>query len=209
MTKLTALAAAAALCALGSAATAQNMSASEILSNLQAQQAGAAARAGTTRGVSVDFGGGSGATGQPADVAAGRAETDRSESRVSPVSLPSEPPVVPEGEQVNLKITFETNSAFIRPGQTGVLTELCTALTEAPSDWSFNIIGHADAAGNDLYNLRLSEARAREVRRYLSQECGVSAARLNVYGVGESRPLPNVPPVSEENRRVEIQFSAS
>lgn len=221
--RLTGMGAAMALALTTVPASAQ-LSGDQILQRLQQQNAAASrngvASRSNSRGVSVSFGDAV-ATGEPRQVAARPAQASprraaarsaqprRSQRPVVNAALPSEPPVVDADQQVNLQITFETNSAFIRPGQVGVLTALCDALTSAPQDWSFNIVGHADAAGNDSYNLRLSKARAREVRRYLSAECSVPAARLNVFGVGERRPLPGVPAISEQNRRVEIQYSSS
>jgi outer membrane protein OmpA-like peptidoglycan-associated protein len=125
---------------------------------------------------------------------------------------PSEPPVVPDEMQIKLPITFETNSAVLRPEAGTILTELCEALRQVSSenpDWTFNIIGHADASGTAEHNLRLSAARAREVKRHLVESCGVSAARLETFGLGNRRPLPGVPPVSEENRRVEVSVNAA
>jgi len=68
--------------------------------------------------------------------------------------------------------------------------------------------GHTDDAGSAAYNLRLSEARAAEVRRFL-QGMGVPEGRIDAVGFGES--LPAASNATEEgraaNRRADIKSS--
>lgn len=142
---------------------------------------------------------------------ASAARQDASARPRTVAARPSEPPVVPDEMQIKLPITFETNSAVLRPEASGILSDLCGALREVGAenpDWTFNIIGHADASGAPEHNRRLSAARAREVKRHLVESCGVRADRLQTFGLGNSRPLPGVPPVSEQNRRVEVSVNA-
>lgn len=192
-------------------ADANAMSREQILGNLREQAATAArsgaAEAGTTRSIGV-FDGRNTVSGRAESATAAPAERAETDRPVSPAAAqPGEPPVVAPEHRIDLRITFETNSAFIRPGAADLLGELCAALTEAPESWTFNIIGHADASGPADVNLRLSAARAREVSRYLQAECGISAGRLETFGLGNTRLLPGVPPVSETNRRVEVSIN--
>ena len=123
-------------------------------------------------------------------------------------ATPDEPPLIPEESRIDLRITFETNSAVIRPESAGLLGELCAALAGKPQSWTFNIIGHADASGPDGLNRRLSVERAQAVSRHLDRNCGIDPTRLRVYGLGNSRLLPDVPPISEANRRVELSVNS-
>ena len=70
--------------------------------------------------------------------------------------------------------------------------------------------GHTDALGTETYNLKLSQARAAAVVRYLTGQ-GIAPARLNSAGFGESRPLADN--TTEEgqarNRRVELHIRTS
>ncbi len=50
------------------------------------------------------------------------------------------------------------------------------------------IDGHADDRGSDEYNLALSQRRAAEAKRFLTQQ-GIDAARLETVGHGEEQPL--------------------
>lgn len=198
------------LCAaLASTVAAQTLSEDELLRRWGAQadiirQQQSGAQGGDTRGVAI-FDGRSEADVGDAEVRA-RAEPPDPE-RARPAAIQADdPPDFPEEIDVDLRVTFETNSAYIRPSAASLLRTLCQAIAEAPPSWRFNIIGHADAAGPSEHNRALSRARAQEVARHLQRECGVAGERLTVYGLGESRLLPDVDPVSEANRRVEVQI---
>lgn len=127
-------------------------------------------------------------------------------TREAPEAVPEAPPEYDPEMTVDLKITFRTGSAEIRPGEQRDLRALCTAMRDAEPGLRFNIIGHADAAGPEDLNRRLSEARGRAVAGWLEGECGIAPGRFAVFGLGESRLLPGVPAVSEANRRVEVSL---
>ncbi len=118
-------------------------------------------------------------------------------------------PRLPEGARLDLVILFDYDSAFIRPASRAQLSELCKAINNTASSDKFYIIGHTDAAGSSRYNLRLSQARAKEVKRHLVNECGISAARLAPVGMGEERLNPSFEPRSESQRRVEFMLNVS
>lgn len=116
-------------------------------------------------------------------------------------------PELPQGEQLDLVILFDYDSAFIRPASRPQLAELCKAINDGGTDSDkFYIIGHTDAAGSSRYNIRLSEARANEVKRHLVNQCGIDAKRLAPIGMGEERLNPSYQPRSQEQRRVEIML---
>jgi len=96
----------------------------------------------------------------------------------------------------------------LKPEAIGQLAELCTAirLVGASPDNRFKIIGHTDKSGSDQYNLYLSNARAREVKRHLVEECALPPAALIAVGEGERQSSPDAPSNAPEERRVEIQF---
>lgn len=179
----------------------------------EAARGNTGAQGGVTRSIAV-FDGRAAVTGEAQSAAAAPAPQGNADGAARPERVAArpgeptaEPPVVADENRVDLRITFETNSAFIRPTAEPLLQELCAAIKGSPETWSFNIIGHADASGSPEINRRLSAARAREVSRYLGARCGVAESRLIVYGLGSSRLLPDVPAVSEENRRVEVSIN--
>ncbi len=203
-----AMAACAALTLGLGAAQAQNSA--DIVRSLTLQnEMNSAAPRGATRGIGVTAGGGSTTTGDARVETSVSAAPQDDRPLVTPASLGGDVPDLPRDVQVNLKITFETGSAYIRPSSARLLGELCTALKQMPVEQRFFIIGHADASGAAETNRRLSQARAEEVSRHLQRECGVDQARLRPVGLGETRLLEGVPPISEENRRVEIAVDNS
>lgn len=72
------------------------------------------------------------------------------------------------------------------------------------------LVGHTDAQGSDEYNLNLSRRRAAAVSTYLLSR-GVSSARVEVSGRGESEPVASndVESGRQQNRRVEVAIYAS
>ncbi len=81
-------------------------------------------------------------------------------------------------------------------------------------DKKLTISGHTDSLGSDAHNLKLSERRAKEVMKYLTQQ-GVKDIQMEVTGYGKSKPRrPNTTKDGEDapdgrraNRRAEILLS--
>ena len=86
------------------------------------------------------------------------------------------------------------------------LNKVTAWLIENP-DLKVSVEGHTDNVGDDRYNQRLSESRAKAVVDYFIAN-GVSADRLSYVGYGESRPIADNS--SDEgrqiNRRVELKI---
>ena len=103
-------------------------------------------------------------------------------------------------------VYFDTNEATIRPESRGVLSALAQLLQAWPQIELVEVAGHADARGDDVANLALSDARAASVRAWLVA-AGVSPQRLVTRGYGEWRPSVPGADTSFElslNRRVQI-----
>ena len=102
-------------------------------------------------------------------------------------------------------IQFEFDSDRLTPSALTQMRELSKALTSAAlQSFSFSIQGHTDSVGSSAYNRRLSQRRARAVKRYLAEQAGIAAHRLIDVGLGEDYPLAGLPPTDDRNRRVEI-----
>ena len=125
----------------------------------------------------------------------------------TPVALETYTPV-PENARVDLDIFFEWNSASLKPQAIGQLSSLCAAITQMVDGNVFKIIGHTDKSGSDAYNLYLSQARAREVKRHLMEECAIPATALVATGEGEQQADPNAPQMNPAERRVEVQLAS-
>ncbi len=66
------------------------------------------------------------------------------------------------------------------------------------------IQGHTDSRGAEALNLKLGEARAEAVRRYLNMKGGIPLHRMSVISYGESAPVADnkVKAGRQQNRRV-------
>ena len=101
-------------------------------------------------------------------------------------------------------VSFDTNSAAIKPQMRGVLEPFANSLRDDPNA-RLTIVGHADSTGSDATNNALSVDRAQSVRDFLASR-GVSPTRIETAGRGEREPVADN--TSEagraKNRRVEI-----
>ncbi len=102
-------------------------------------------------------------------------------------------------------ITFDFDSADIRPESEPVLARLYDGLRADPSA-SITIEGHTSSEGGTDYNQRLSERRAAAVVADLVRR-GIDASRLKSVGIGELRPIASNHDESGRslNRRVEVK----
>jgi outer membrane protein OmpA-like peptidoglycan-associated protein len=112
--------------------------------------------------------------------------------------------VLPEELQVNVRISFDYDSATIKADQQPVLDQMCRVM-KASDIRLFRIMGHTDSAGSDDYNEKLSLLRAEEVKRRMVSDCGIDPSRLEAMGLGERFLFDKADPKGPENRRVEFQ----
>jgi OOP family OmpA-OmpF porin len=113
--------------------------------------------------------------------------------------------LITEGKLVSYGIYFDVNKDVVKPESYGTLKEISAILNEVP-DVKVKIIGHTDADGDDSKNKDLSKRRAASVKAELVKTFGVNADRLEIDGMGESKPVaPNSNSVNKAlNRRVEF-----
>ena len=84
-------------------------------------------------------------------------------------------------------VTFEYNSAKLKPESRSVLDNVAVDLNKYPR-LKIELQGHTDSAGPDAYNLKLSQQRADSVRIYLMDQ-GVPGNQLTARGYGETQPI--------------------
>jgi OOP family OmpA-OmpF porin len=109
-----------------------------------------------------------------------------------------------------LVIYFDLNSNELTARTQRQLSIVANLLKTDPEK-KLTISGHTDALGSDEYNLTLSEKRARQVMRFLTQS-GVTATQMDIASFGKAKPrVPNVakdgsdaPDGRRVNRRAEI-----
>ena len=106
---------------------------------------------------------------------------------------------IPPGE-INIPgIEYDLNSAILRPSSKERLDSLVEFL-DLNNNLVVEINSHTDVRGNDMYNMRLSEARAKSVVDYLIQN-GIEKERLVPKGYGETMPLVIDAKTEEEHQK--------
>lgn len=109
---------------------------------------------------------------------------------------------IPQGDIVIPGIEYDYDKATLRPASKKILDDLVDFLN-LNNNLSVEISSHTDARGSDVYNLKLSQDRAKAVVDYLVEK-GIKAERLIAQGYGESKLLiPNAQTEEEhqKNRR--------
>ena len=101
-------------------------------------------------------------------------------------------------------VTFDTDSAALRPQFFGVLNSVGKVLTEYDKT-VVEVAGHTDSTGSDSHNMQLSQRRANTVGEYLYTQ-GIMDQRIISVGMGEHHPVADnsTPEGRQLNRRVEI-----
>lgn len=104
-------------------------------------------------------------------------------------------------------LTFDTNSAQVKPGLYPELNRIAEILNQYPQTL-VRIEGHTDSTGAETYNQDLSERRAAAVKNLLVQR-NVQSTRMEVIGFGESLPIASNDTESgrQMNRRVELKIA--
>jgi OmpA-OmpF porin, OOP family len=106
--------------------------------------------------------------------------------------------------RINQTIHFAYNKATIKSDSFPILNTVAQVLKDYP-DISVSVEGHTDSRGNDKFNKKLSDKRAKAVMDYLVK-AGIGKSRLRSTGWGEEKPIDSN--LTEEgraaNRRVEF-----
>jgi len=140
-----------------------------------------------------------------------------------PPPLPPPPPPPPKAEppkppprvevrdnkiEIHEKIQFEYNDSKIKEVSYDLLNEIAQVIKDNPHIKKIQIEGHASSEGNDNYNMRLSDRRAKSVMEYLVSKGGIAADRLTAKGFGETKPIASndTEEGREKNRRVEFNI---
>jgi outer membrane protein OmpA-like peptidoglycan-associated protein len=103
-------------------------------------------------------------------------------------------------------VQFETGLAVLLAESFDILDKVAGLMLKYP-DYKIRISGHTDSIGEEPFNQRLSEARARTCADYLIAR-GTPTERITHQGFGESRPIADnrYQPGRDKNRRVEFEL---
>lgn len=104
-------------------------------------------------------------------------------------------------------LEFDGGSAEIKPEMQSDLDKVVYFMTDHPNI-RIKISGHTDSDGNDDANLKLSQARAEAIKKYIVEKGKISPSRIDAIGYGSTRPIV-VEKTAEDkklNRRVEFEI---
>ena len=106
-------------------------------------------------------------------------------------------------------LLFDFDSSQLRTAARSNLTQFASTLNDM-TDSELLISGHTDSVGGDDYNMALSERRAKSAADFLMSK-GVSGARINIVGLGETEPIATNDTANgrQQNRRVEVAIYAN
>ena len=103
-------------------------------------------------------------------------------------------------------IYFDSDSNSIRSGFYYTMLDDVAAIMIQNKDITFSVFGYTDNVGSEAYNLKLSERRANEARKYLIER-GVEPERISAKGFGKLNPTYSnkTEQGKQLNRRIEIK----
>ena len=104
-------------------------------------------------------------------------------------------------------VLFETSKAVLVPAAREKLAKIAGILS-AHQGLAIEAGGFTDSTGSDEFNMRLSEARAKNAMEYLVSQ-GVPSDSITFKGYGKADPIAtnDTPAGRQENRRVELVVS--
>ncbi len=107
-----------------------------------------------------------------------------------------------------IAVFFDTNKADVKANYHYELDKLGNFLKEFPSSKG-TIEGYTDADGSKSANLKLSQARADNIRNYIINKFGIDRSRISAKGYGPEKPVASNKTAAgkAKNRRTEAVFS--
>jgi len=113
------------------------------------------------------------------------------------------PEAIPEKVSITLLIEFDFDKAVVKPKYHGDIERVANFLQAYPKT-GVDLEGHTDSKGSDEYNMKLSQRRADNVKKYIVEKFNIDAARISTAGYGESQPVASneTDEGRQKNRRV-------
>jgi len=109
------------------------------------------------------------------------------------------------GEFETNEILFDVGKASIQDSSFSILNEIGELLQEY-QNLKIQIIGHTDSDGDTASNQTLSEARAKSVKEYLTDNFPIMGNRMQTMGEGASKPVASNDSVDGKRKNRRVQF---
>ena len=111
---------------------------------------------------------------------------------------------------ITLDVEFDTGKSNIKARYDNDIKKVADFMTEHPQTIAV-IEGHTDNVGSRAKNVRLSQARANNVRNYLVKKFKIKSARLKAKGYGPDKPIADNATVDgrQQNRRVDAVITTA
>ena len=105
-----------------------------------------------------------------------------------------------------MNVLFDVDKYNIKSEYESEINSFVEFLKKYPNV-AVEIQGHTDSDGNDKHNQKLSENRAKSIKKYMIRK-GIVGSRITAVGYGETTPkYPNDTPENKQmNRRIEAKI---
>jgi len=129
----------------------------------------------------------------------------------TPIAVPKPPPpksaeqriATPTVVTIESTVLFEYGKSDPTPEAKAKLDrEIVARLGEFATIDYVTVSGHADRIAPQLFNVRLSRARAQTIKKYLVAS-GADASKVGVFAFGETRPVKSCPDDRDRERLIE------
>jgi outer membrane protein OmpA-like peptidoglycan-associated protein len=112
-----------------------------------------------------------------------------------------------ESKMAFKSLEFENGKADILTTMHDDLNKIANFLIDHPQ-LALSISGHTDSQGNEMSNLKLSQARADAIKAYLIYQYKIDTKRIEAHGFGSSKPIVEEKTDEDRglNRRVEFEI---
>ena len=130
----------------------------------------------------------------------------------APAPIVEQKPVIKEKVSITLNIEFDTAKAVVKKKYNDDIKKVADFMKTHP-ETNAVIEGHTDNVDrhNDpSRNIKLSQARADSVRKYLIEKFGIDASRVSAVGYGPAKPIASndTEEGRKKNRRIQAVIEA-
>jgi outer membrane protein OmpA-like peptidoglycan-associated protein len=110
---------------------------------------------------------------------------------------------------IKQQVHFQTARWAVQPDSYPLLDQVVQVLRDTPT-MRVSVEGHTDSIGGELSNMKLSQARAESVLKYLTGK-GIAPDRLEAVGFGPTKPIATnkTDKGRGQNRRTEFRILAA